>query len=156
MTPDHFTSRGLIPCLTVLQPFAAAIVANIKPVENRSWQPPAWLVGRRLLIHAGLDERYLKNPHTMNKVRGIWVGCPRRFVRGAIIGHALVGKAVTIQQRPIACPWSSGPWCWQLSNALQIEPIEFRGMQRVFGVPASALPPWLVLQMTSKRHLNDV
>jgi hypothetical protein len=38
--------------LTVRQPWATLIVTGAKPVENRTWPPPAALVGHRLLIHA--------------------------------------------------------------------------------------------------------
>jgi hypothetical protein len=44
----------LPPCLTIRQPYASAIVAGIKKVENRSWHPPAHILGQRILIHAGL------------------------------------------------------------------------------------------------------
>jgi hypothetical protein len=38
-------------CLTVRQPYAAAIVCGLKPIESRSWYTPH---RGRLLIHAGL------------------------------------------------------------------------------------------------------
>ena len=38
-------------CLTVLQPYAAQIIAGLKTREYRSWRVPG-LVGERLAIHA--------------------------------------------------------------------------------------------------------
>lgn len=39
--------------LTIWQPWASLILVGAKPYEFRSWQPPSWLVGDRLGIHAG-------------------------------------------------------------------------------------------------------
>lgn len=39
--------------LTIWQPWASLIMIGAKPYEFRSWQPPSWLVGKRLAIHAG-------------------------------------------------------------------------------------------------------
>lgn len=38
--------------LTVRQPAAQHIALGDKPIENRSWLPPQWLVGHTFLIHA--------------------------------------------------------------------------------------------------------
>jgi hypothetical protein len=48
----------MMDAITVWQPWGFAISDLGKPVENRSWAPPAGLVGRELAIHAGrkLDE----------------------------------------------------------------------------------------------------
>lgn len=147
MTSDPFTSRGLIPCLTVKQPYALGLVANMKPVENRPWAPPRWLVGRRLLIHAGLCTEYLDNPFAMRKFRGLWVKSPRTFARGAIVGHVRIDGSVPIDGRPVLCPWSIGPCCWLSKDGVEIEPIPYRGGQRIFGVPARILPMSLVEAM---------
>lgn len=39
--------------LTLWQPWASAIAAGAKQIENRSWSPPARVMGQRILIHAG-------------------------------------------------------------------------------------------------------
>ncbi len=39
--------------LTLHRPWPWAIIHGSKRVENRSWAPPAWLIGQRLAIHAG-------------------------------------------------------------------------------------------------------
>jgi hypothetical protein len=39
--------------LTVVQPWAHAIVHLGKDIENRSWKPPETLIGKRFAIHAG-------------------------------------------------------------------------------------------------------
>lgn len=39
--------------LTIWQPWASLILIGAKPYEFRSWQPPRYVVGKRLAIHAG-------------------------------------------------------------------------------------------------------
>lgn len=39
--------------LTIWQPWASLILVGAKPWEFRSWQPPRWLIGKRMAIHAG-------------------------------------------------------------------------------------------------------
>ncbi|HEX7706708.1 MAG TPA: ASCH domain-containing protein [Thermoanaerobaculia bacterium] len=38
--------------LSIKQPHAEAIIDNIKTIENRSWHPPARIVGKRIWVHA--------------------------------------------------------------------------------------------------------
>lgn len=39
--------------LTIWQPWASLIVHGFKRIENRTWAPPADLVGTTIAIHAG-------------------------------------------------------------------------------------------------------
>jgi hypothetical protein len=39
--------------LTIWQPWASLIIAGAKPWEWRGWRAPRWLVGQRIVIHAG-------------------------------------------------------------------------------------------------------
>ena len=38
--------------LTIWQPWASLIIAGAKPYEFRSWSPPRWMIGQRIVIHA--------------------------------------------------------------------------------------------------------
>jgi hypothetical protein len=38
--------------LTLWQPWASLVIAGAKPYEFRSWSPPRWLIGQRIVIHA--------------------------------------------------------------------------------------------------------
>lgn len=51
--------------LTVWQPWASLIAIGAKPYEFRSWEPPAWIVGQRIAIHAG------KRPVRKTEVRAL-------------------------------------------------------------------------------------
>lgn len=39
--------------LTIWQPWASLIIAGAKPWEWRGWEPPASIIGQRIVIHAG-------------------------------------------------------------------------------------------------------
>lgn len=46
-------ARRTIAALTVWQPWASLIAIGAKPFEFRGWRAPAYLIGKRLAIHAG-------------------------------------------------------------------------------------------------------
>jgi hypothetical protein len=113
-------------CLTVRQPWAAAIMAGRKPVENRTWRTH---YRGPLLIHAGK--------------RRSWAGeafpdgtrVPAQQVFGALLGIIDLVDCVRVEE----CrdnPWASGPWCWVVENPRPFaEPIPYRGRQLLFDVP---------------------
>lgn len=39
--------------ITIWQPWASLIIAGAKPFEWRPWAAPSWLIGERIVIHAG-------------------------------------------------------------------------------------------------------
>lgn len=41
------------PCLTLWRPWPWVIAKGGKRVENRTWPPPIWIVGKRLALHVG-------------------------------------------------------------------------------------------------------
>lgn len=41
--------------ITIKQPWASLIVEGIKDVENRTWRCPQKYIGKRVLVHAGMD-----------------------------------------------------------------------------------------------------
>lgn len=40
--------------LTIWQPWASLIMAGFKPYEFRGWPAPRYVVGQRVVIHAGI------------------------------------------------------------------------------------------------------
>ena len=128
--------------ITISQPYASLIASGEKWVENRIWE-----TSHRgpIAIHAGQGRQYLGNDELKN--------CPT----GKIIAIADLVACVPISrimeeaddanpERPFGLPWTwqeiarhshcSGPWCWILADARAIEPIEVRGAQRIWNVPA--------------------
>lgn len=99
--------------LTICQPYASMIISGDKPVENRTWRPPVWLIGQRLAIHAGKSREWLSR----------WYGpLPDPMSFGAVIGTAVVDgwfhchdvpdKYSHLRLNPHVC----GPWCWVLRD----------------------------------------
>jgi activating signal cointegrator 1 len=43
-----------IPAITLWQPWASLIAAGVKSFETRSWAPPSYLIGRRMVVHAAV------------------------------------------------------------------------------------------------------
>lgn len=46
--------RPILKALTIWQPWASLIMAGFKPYEFRRWPAPRYVVGQRILIHAGV------------------------------------------------------------------------------------------------------
>lgn len=44
---------GEMRALTIKPPWSHAIAHGSKRIENRGWPAPAWVIGRRIAIHAG-------------------------------------------------------------------------------------------------------
>ena len=73
--PVVSTTPAAMPtvALSVRQPWGWAIVATYKPVENRSWKPPATAIGKTIAIHASTStsdlteeiSTYLANIHPL-------------------------------------------------------------------------------------------
>ena len=125
-----------------------------KDVENRSWRPPARLIGQRLAIHAavtppttmrlramcitaqeahGEGHCYDTGPRKAPWVRWRWSLWRTRPVRtepitlGAILGTAIVGEPTRESDSPWAMP---GQWHWPLLEPQYFdEPVPAKGRQ---------------------------
>lgn len=128
--------------LTIHQPWAWAIVAGHKLVENRSWSPPAAAVGEVLVIHAG--RRFdVENESLVEQLVG--TDClPPHVDAGGIIGVATLDRVIDAQDGNctdpmLMDPWFSGRFGWVLRDADQFPtPIECRGKQGLWKVPPEA------------------
>lgn len=105
---------GPAKCLTVCQPWAWAIAAGLKTVENRTWYTP---YRGELLIHAGKSKAwmravresgYLRLPE-MDEVR------EKGLAFGAVVAICELVECVPVAQVP-RTRFSEGPWCWKLRN----------------------------------------
>jgi hypothetical protein len=122
--------------ITICQPWAWAIAAGHKIIENR---PRAWHHRGPIAIHAGLSKKWMREGCEFLESRGI--ALPERFEFGAVIAVArLVNcqrlehlQAVTLlaQENDVASQvqhgWASGPWCLVLREAMPIEPVSCVG-----------------------------
>lgn len=110
--------------LTVKQPFASAIIAGAKSLENRSWRPPARILGERIAIHAGSARHPL-----WRSVLPLWDG-EQPF--GALLGTVRVVGVVDHSDSP----WWIGPLAWVLEDPIALaSPIVMPGRLGLWRVP---------------------
>lgn len=135
--------------ITICQPWAWAIIHGPKRIENRTW--PSDYHGP-LLIHAGKSEKYWSDGIEFLSVLSIALPCLGDVAWGEIIGVVDMVGCMPVHQAKAAgmnWPFAEGPWCHIYENPRAfLEPIPYRGRQRLFGVPdhvvaaqMSATPP---------------
>lgn len=114
----------MLKCLTVKQPWAAAIASGAKRIENRDWHTH---YRGKLLIHAGasFDVEAIHDPGFAR-----WIATNRtsdaRSVR-AIVAIVDLVDCVRIEELHTTAlgqqqmsDWARGPWCWILANAVDV------------------------------------
>lgn len=122
--------------LTIQQPWIDAIVQpgdKPKRTENRSWTPPAALIGQRILLHAGkADDRRAV------LCRGDW---PDQ--RGVILAAATItGHHLANTTGPLCCaPWGFPlTYHWDLADIVRLDqPVPCKGLQKFWTPPADVL-----------------
>lgn len=133
----------MIKALTLIQPWGWAILHG-KDVENRSWAPPAGMVGQRIAIHAG--KRYDKEGELFVAKQLGLERLPDEAHRQGVIGTAVIDRAVATREADPAAeidldplmdsPWFSGPWGWVLRDVRELErPIACKGMLGLWRLP---------------------
>ena len=92
--------------LTLHQPWAWAIAHAGKNVENRTWAPPAYMIGERIAIHAGkrFDEEawtFLSDPscspidESLAAEDGLFdVPCADEITLGAVVATATLSEVL--------------------------------------------------------------
>lgn len=120
--------------LTIKQPWAAAIIAGFKRVENRNWRTH---YRGPLAIHAGkakdlLDANY---PDVWNyQFNNSWPPLAKlRF--GAVIGVVDLVDVVPLAELPADLEghvFADGPYCWILANPRPCPPIRCPGNQQLW------------------------
>jgi activating signal cointegrator 1 len=131
-----------VPAITIHQPWATLLARGLKVHETRSWYPPAWLVGKRLAIHAGahytmahevsdalsdiLDREHL---NSMPMALGAVVGTAR-----LVAVHRTDDRLSLVSADDDAAgDWSPGRYAWEMEDSVEFaEPIPCRGAQKVW------------------------
>ena len=122
-----------IKCLTINQPWAWAILAAGKRVENRSWT-----AGYRgpLAIHAGKSRDWMTSGLQALDRMGIHYPPPTRMDFGVVVG--VCDLVDIVDKRGVAMDqarWADGPFCWVLSNVRALKsPIAMSGQQGLFEI----------------------
>lgn len=114
--------------LSVRQPWAWAIVAGLKPVENRTWQTN---YRGPLLIHAGRRD----DPDGFRFLESHGIATPEDLLRGGMIGRVELIDIATKHPSIWAQP---GCFNWLLANALQTPFRSMRGRLGLFEAPPPA------------------
>ncbi|QDU61263.1 hypothetical protein Pan216_21170 [Planctomycetes bacterium Pan216] len=124
-------------CLSIQQPWAWAILAKGKNVENRTRPPIKSCYRGPLLIHASLS-RPRRNDALLKKTYGIQ--SPNTLPAGCVVGVVDVVDSMSLgdlfYERPAFLYWAEGPWCLLLQNPRALaEPIPWKGRLGSFDVP---------------------
>lgn len=137
--------------LTLHQPWCHWMATGVKRIENRDWPPPKWMVGRHIALHAG--KTYDDAGADFIAENFPELVPPATYVHGAVIAVARIALVIE-KERPsfeqtIAesaelltkqdLRWFFGAFGWLLVDAVQIEPVPCRGMQKLWNLPADVL-----------------
>lgn len=129
--------------LTIHQPWAWAIAAGHKDIENRSW---ATKHRGLLAIHAGSSRKSLSEATQF--IRWLGIEPPAELVFGAVIAVADLVDIVDRSQPPslfgstardwlAANPWAEDHQCWVLKNVRALsDPVLCAGKMGLFDLPA--------------------
>lgn len=130
-------STDMLPCISILQPYAWLIVTGHKDIENRGW---ATSFRGRILIHAG--KTYSRKTHAEyiadfeDDDIGIQLPPFEQMQLGGIVGSVTITDCV--QEHPSR--WKIlGSWGLVLAQQRVRPFVPYRGQLGIFRVPASAL-----------------
>lgn len=120
--------EGAVKTLTIRQPWAWAIMAGYKTIENRTWRTS---YRGPLLIHAATQ--YATDDGRAERVFSILgITPPTLLVRGCVIGCVELVDIIPVSSVS-ADPWAFGPWCWVLESPRSFEiPIPLKGRPGLF------------------------
>lgn len=140
-----------LQALTLIRPWPWAIIHAGKPVENRTWAPPASLIGRPIAIHAGKkwDDAAAGDIASAADLSVL----PAEAQREGIVAVAIIDRVVRGEWHPgskdpvLASEWYSGPVGWVLRDVVELrEPVPCRGAQGLWPVPED------VIELVRKRY----
>lgn len=125
--------------LTLHAPWAHAVAWLGKDIENRTWRPPASVIGTRIAIHAGATEtewEWIAIARTCALSNGplnVFVPTP-----SALVATAIIGEPVTASDSP----WWIGPIGWPLIDVRRLpEPIPCKGRLGLWTLPEGLVLP---------------
>jgi len=125
----------MLPCISILQPWAWLIVNGHKDIENRVWSTK---FRGRILIHAGKSyEAAVHDRYADDLLDDFDIELPAYadMLRGGIVGSATVTDCV--QEHPSR--WFVGTWGFVLAQQRVRPFVPYRGQLGIFRVPQSAL-----------------
>lgn len=135
--------------LTLWQPWAWAVAAGHKPIENRPWPPPSGTVGQRIALHAGkIWDR--ARADSVLELSGELYFPPEARTGGAIVGFATIvgyvcdgvcANSGRLRRELLDADevrWYFGPFGWVLRDPIALErPVPCRGFQKLWELPGA-------------------
>lgn len=128
--------------LSIKQPWLYCITDSDKQVENRTWEPPRWIIGERIALHASGKLDSMDGRKTASRIAGVKLSS---FVGdmplGAIVGTARLSQCFLLPEyggrnRQECDKWSFGPFCWVLSDIKKLSsPLPCKGTLGLWDVP---------------------
>jgi hypothetical protein len=142
----------MLPCLSILQPWAWAIVrpdlvdeqvraaalasGAMKDIENRTWPTP---FRGRILVHAGkalAQKGYREHAEMFRDELGITLPAMDELQRGGIVGSVTIADCV----REHPSRWKMNECFGFVLKDARIRPfVPYRGQLGIFNVPAHAI-----------------
>ncbi len=130
--------------LTLWQPWSWAIAHAGKRIENRSWKPPASILGQRIAIHAGkkldLDAcAGLECEDNIQLPRMYFHEPKNAFVHSAVESTATVlGWTEDLGHSHPQYLWLTGPIGWVFDDVFALpNPVHCRGAQGLWNLPSA-------------------
>lgn len=147
--------------LTIHGPWAELVARGLKTVENRTWPPYEWMLGRYLAIHASTrwdqegaefiarnHARFAADPPMVTEIQyGViavarlvgWVergpdSDPRPRTLRMLEGYEF-GDNISPLGHSVDWRWFQGPFGWVLRDIVRIPPVACRGMQKLWALP---------------------
>ena len=128
--------------LTLKHPWPYAVAAGGKPIENRTWPPPAPAVGRWHGLHGGVDPRGRARDEAAAALaelisRGLVPPVSlERAIRPDMVGVWRLAGVVGPDDDLADDPWFGGPFGWHFPEVVVFkEPIPCKGAQGLWLVP---------------------
>jgi len=126
-----------VKALTVYRPWSLFIAYGDKRVENRSWRPPAHVLGKRVAIHSGkhFDEYPVELAEELGLIADMLHA--KELPTGIVATAIVSGCAERMLHVPVDQErWFSGPFGWLLGDVKAFrEPIPCLGAQGLWTVP---------------------
>lgn len=148
--------------LTIYNPAAELIAAGVKPIENRTWAPYGWMLGKYIAVHASTHYEQSWADYVGRNAKFQQPNPPRReeCKYGVIAVARLVGWVERVdspEPRPprvramlkgyefgnnldelgqsIDWRWFEGPFGWVLRDVVRISPVACAGRQGLWKLP---------------------
>ncbi len=125
--PEESTFMKIDRALSIQQPFAWAVVANVKKTENRTWHTD---FRGTIAIHASTSFTVV---NAFRKDTGCEYFSKKHLTFGAIIGFADVIDVSIYGPAQENDPFACGPYCWTMANGRFLKkPIPLKGKLNLF------------------------